>query len=104
MVLRAGDGKETGLTITPSFKIDSSGQVQVNRKSWFVNYSRVGQPVGGPYQSVKEAEGLASELAQFDWTKPIERFSDDEIRGVVWVANEYREDLKFKAYLKKKLH
>ena len=68
-VLRACDRQETGLTITPAFKIEGNGQVQVNRKSWFVNYSRVGQPVGGPFRTRQEAEGLASELARFDWNR-----------------------------------
>jgi len=98
-VLRTRDRQETGLTITPAFKIDSSGQVQVNRKSWFVNYDRVGQPVGGPFRTRQEAEGLASELARFDWSKPIERFSDNEIREIVRLGRRYRESLEFGDHL-----
>ncbi|MCB0190383.1 MAG: hypothetical protein KDJ65_00415 [Anaerolineae bacterium] len=98
-VLRARDRQETGLTITPEFKIDSNGQVQVNKNSWFVNYDRVGQPVGGPFRTRQEAEGLASELARFDWKRSIEEFSDEEIRGSVSLANNYRENLTFKKYM-----
>lgn len=97
-VLRARNRQETGLTITPVVKIDGNGQVQLNKKSWFVNYNRVGQPVGGPFQTRQEAEGLASELARFDWNRAIEEFSDEEIRGSVRLANNYRESLTFKKY------
>ena len=98
-VLRARDRQETGLTITPAVKIDGSGQVQVNKNSWFVNYDRVGQPVGGPFRTRQAAEGLASELARFDWTRAIEEFSDEEIRGSVRLANIYREGLESNQYL-----
>jgi hypothetical protein len=98
-VLRARDRQETGLTITPAFKIDGNGQVQLNKKSWFVNYDRIGQSVGGPFRTRQEAEGLASELARFDWNRAIEEFSDEEIRGLVRLANDYRENLTFKNYM-----
>ncbi|MCB0165007.1 MAG: hypothetical protein KDI79_12320, partial [Anaerolineae bacterium] len=98
-VLRARDRQETGLTITPAVKIDGSGQMQVNKNSWFVNYDRVGQPVGGPFRTRQEAGGLASELARFDWTRAIEEFSDEEIRGSVRLANNYRETLRFGKYM-----
>jgi len=64
-----------------------------------VNYDRVGQPVGGPFRTRQEAEGLAVELARFDWTRAIEEFSDEEIRGSVRLANSYRENLTFKKYM-----
>ena len=99
-VLRARDRQETGLTITPAVKIDGNGQVQVNKNSWFVNYDRVGQPVGGPFKSLGEAQGLASELARYDWNRAIEEFSDEEIRGSVRLANNYRENLAFKKYMR----
>ena len=92
-VLRAHDRRETGLIITPAFKVDSSGQVQVNKTSWFVNYSKVGQPVGGPFRTLQQAEGLASELARLGWNRAIEEFSDEEIRGLVRLANNYRNGL-----------
>lgn len=98
-VLRASNGQETGLTITPAFKIDSSGQVQVNQKSWFVNYSRVGQPVGGPFKTLREAQGLTSELARLDWNRPIEQFDDFDVRYIVTLARQYREELDFRDYV-----
>jgi hypothetical protein len=98
-VFRARDHKETGLTITPAFKIDSSGQVQENRNSWFVNYSRVGQPVGGPFQTLREAQGLASELAWLDWSRSVEEFSDEEIRWSVRCVKNFRETQEFKKYM-----
>jgi hypothetical protein len=98
-VLRARDRQETGLTITPAVKIDGNGQVRLNKASWFVNYDRVGQPVGGPFQSLPEAQGLAAELARFDWNRAIEEFSDEDIRGSVRLANIYRENLEFGKYM-----
>jgi hypothetical protein len=74
--------------------------VQLNKNSWFVNYNRVGQPVGGPFRTGQEAEGLASELARFDWNRTIEEFSDEETRALVRLANNYRAGLEFKYYPK----
>lgn len=98
-VLRARDRQETGLTITPAFKIDGNGQVQVNKNSWFVNYDRVGQPVGGPFRTRQEAEGLASELARLDWNRPVEQFDVSEIRYAVSIVRQFREELGFWEYL-----
>jgi hypothetical protein len=39
---------------------------------------------------------MAALLAHFDWTRPVEQFTDEEIRGVTRMANEYRADLDFK--------
>ncbi|MBE7556715.1 MAG: hypothetical protein HS126_37165 [Anaerolineales bacterium] len=49
--------KDTGLTLVPEVKLEASGQAQVNKSRWFVNYDRAGKPVAGPYRSVSEARG-----------------------------------------------
>jgi hypothetical protein len=90
-VVTAG-GKETGLTITPEFKTEA-GRVRVNQARWYVNYQRAGKPVAGPYSSLNEARSMAGLLAQFEWNRPVEDFSDNEIRAVAQVAAVYREEL-----------
>lgn len=92
--------KDTGLTLTPEVKPAASGQVQINKSRWFVNYDRAGKPLAGPYRSVSEARGMASLLAHFDWTKGVESFKDGEIRAAGRMAKEYREELDFKAYMR----
>ncbi len=59
-----------------------------------------GQPVGGPFRTRQEVEGLTSELARFDWNRAIEEFSDEEIRGSVRLANNDWAGLEFKYYPK----
>jgi hypothetical protein len=86
--------KETGLTLVPEVKLAASGQAQINKSRWFVNYDRAGKPVAGPFRSVGEARGMASLLTHFDWTKGVESFTDDEIRAVTRLARAYREDLR----------
>lgn len=89
--------KDTGLTLVPEVKVEG-GQVRVNKTRWFVNYDRAGKPVAGPYESVSEARGMASLLAQLDWAKSVENFGDQEIRQAAQAIRSYREDLDFKRY------
>ncbi len=88
--------RDTGLTLVPEVKLEANGQAKVNKSRWFVNYDRAGKSVAGPYNSVSEARGMASLLAHFDWTRPVEQFQDEEIRSVTCMTREYREDLEFK--------
>ncbi len=93
--------RDTGLSLVPEVKRAASGEAQINKSRWFVNYDRAGRPVAGPYESVNEARGMASLLAHFDWAKDVESFNDDEIRAVTRLANEYREELEFARHLKR---
>lgn len=92
--------RDSGLTLVPEVKIAAGGQAQINKSRWFVNYDRAGKPVAGPYTSVSEARKMASLLANFDWTKGVENFSDDEIRATVRMAKEYREELAFRDHMR----
>lgn len=92
--------KDTGLTLVPEVKLEANGQAKINKARWFVQYDRAGKPVAGPYESVGEAKGMASLLANLDWNRPVEQFADEEIRGVTRMAREYREDLDFRQYVK----
>jgi hypothetical protein len=91
--------KDTGLTLVPEVKVAAGGQAKINKSRWFINYDRAGKPVAGPYRSVSEARGMASLLAHFDWTRGVERFTDEEIRAVTRLTREYREDLDFKEHM-----
>jgi hypothetical protein len=54
---------------------------------------------GGLFQCLAEAQGMAAELVRFEGKRAIEEFNDEEIRGAVRLANNYRENLAFKKYL-----
>jgi hypothetical protein len=88
--------RETGLTLVPEVKLEASGQAKINQSRWYVNYSRAGKPVAGPYKSVGEARRMTSLLAHFDWTRGVENFEDEEIRAVTRMVRAYREDLDFR--------
>jgi ATP-dependent protease HslVU (ClpYQ) peptidase subunit len=92
--------RDSGLTLIPEVKIAGDGQARINKSRWFVNYDRAGKPVAGPSTSVSEARKMASLLANFDWTKGVENFSDDEIRATVRLAKEYREELAFRDHMR----
>ena len=91
--------KDSGLTLVPEVKLGSNGQAKINKGRWFINYDRAAKPVAGPYNSVREARGMASLLAHFDWTRGVESFDDEEIRQITRMTREYREDLDFKQYV-----
>ena len=71
----------------------ANGQVKINKSHWFVHYNRASQPVAGPYESVRQARGMASLLAHFDWTKNVEDFSEGEIREISYLTQSYRQEL-----------
>lgn len=82
-------GKDTGLSLTPEVNV-TGGKVSFNRARWYVTWNRAGQAVAGPFGSVKQAEMMAGLLAEVDWNRPVEAFSNAEIRQVVEIANRYR--------------
>lgn len=93
--------RDTGLTLVPEVKVEANGQAKVNKSRWYVNYDRAGKPVAGPFTSVSEARGMASLLAHLDWTKEVENFGDEEIRAMLRLANQYREEIEFAQHLKR---
>ena len=77
-------GRDTALRLT------RGGSVGDDQPQWFVVWGRSGQAIGGPFASIKEAEGLAGALTRLNWNRPIEEFSQAEIREAVRLAREYR--------------
>ena len=96
--------KETGLTLAPEVKMAANGQVNINKSHWFVHYNRASQPVAGPYESVRQARGMAALLAHLDWTKNVEDFSEGEIRQISHLTQDYRQELEFQRYMARLTH
>ena len=94
-------GKEMGLTISPAIQVNEQGGVGSSKRQWYVNYDRVEKPIAGPYQSLDEAEGMASQLARLDWRRSMDRFSDAEIRWVAGCIRDYRQNLNFREYMRR---
>jgi len=86
-------GRDTGLSLTPEYTQTKDGAVTTNKARWYVTWSRVGQPVGGPFGSVAEARGLAAVLATIDWHRDIEEFEGGEIQETVRLARRYRRNI-----------
>ncbi len=95
-------GQETGLRLVPGFKADEQQQqVKVNKAKWFVWFDQAGRPIAGPFGSIRQAKGLASLMAHFDWTRPAEEFSAQQLQAVVRIANRYRENVEFAEEMRK---
>ncbi len=93
-------GRETGLRLLPGFKA-SKKQVKVNKAKWFVWFDQAGRPIAGPFGSIRQAKGLASLMAHFDWTRPAEEFTAQQIQAVVRIGNRYRENVEFEEEMRK---
>jgi hypothetical protein len=93
-------GRETGLRLLPGFKVTNK-QVKVNKARWFVWFDRAGRPIAGPFGSIRQARGLASLMAHFDWTRPAGEFTDQQIQEVVRIGNRYRENVEFEQEMRK---
>jgi hypothetical protein len=63
------DGSDTGLAITPYLEQGGEGKQPVERpKCWGVTHTGTGALVDGPYDSLEQAQGLATKLAPLPWT------------------------------------
>lgn len=96
------DGTRTGLTLMPEVKIDENGVVTINKTRWFVNYDRAGRAIGGPYESLNQARSMASMMAQFNWMRSIEEFSNEELEAITRAANSFRADLEEEKIIREK--
>jgi hypothetical protein len=85
-------GRETGLSLVPEVTL-REGQIKVNSSRWFIIYERAGEPVGGPFANVKQAQAMASLLANFDWTRAPGQFTPAEVQQAVAMARQQRGDL-----------
>ena len=89
-------GQDTGLSLTPEVKVEAGGQVRINRDRWFVNYNQAGKAIAGPFESVKQAQGMASLLANLNWTRRVEEIPEQDVKTAAELARWYRKELGFK--------
>jgi hypothetical protein len=88
-------GQDTGLSLTPEVKVEDGGQVRINKARWFVNYDQAGKAIAGPFESVKQAQGMASLLANIDWNRRVEEIPEQDIKIAAELARIYRDELGF---------
>lgn len=100
IVLDGHSGKPTGLVIAPEVKTDSNGQPNVNTTRWYVNYNRINKALAGPYESLNQAKVISSILANFDWNRPMEEFSKEEVQTIQRALVAYRADIEEEKLLK----
>lgn len=93
-------GQDTGLSLTPEVKVEAGGQVRINKARWFVNYDQAGKAIAGPFESVKQAQDMASLLANIDWTRSVEEVPQEDVKTAAEISRIYREELGFKKYLR----
>lgn len=100
IVLDGHSGKPTGLVIAPEVKIDSNDQPSVNTTRWYVNYDHINKVLAGPYESLNQAKVISSILANFDWNRPMEEFSKEEVQTIQRALVAYRADIEEEKLLK----
>jgi hypothetical protein len=62
------DGSDTGLAITPYLEQNGDGgQVAAKANSWGITHTGTGALIDGPYDSLEQAQGLATKLAPLPW-------------------------------------
>lgn len=90
------DGKDTGLALSPGYTVGEGGQVSPDPQRWYVVYKKAKKEVGGPYDSLDNAKGMASLFAKIDWSRDPDQFTLSEIKWASQLASEYRNELDFK--------
>jgi len=62
------DGSDTGLAITPHLEQGDKGQTVERADAWSVTHAGSGALIDGPYPTIAQAQGLATELSALRWT------------------------------------
>ena len=62
------DGSETGLAITPYVQEGENGQLVEDDQRWGVTHAASDSLISGPYPSLSQAQGLATQLSGLRWT------------------------------------
>jgi hypothetical protein len=93
-VVETAEGQATGLAIVPRLVVDNG--VRVDNAHWGIIHMESGKSLGGMcrFDHPVEAEGLASILAQLDWTRPIEDISPQEMADVDKTVRTYHQGLR----------
>jgi hypothetical protein len=78
------DGQDTGLAITP--RVSEEGKEVEG--AWCVTHAASGNLISGPYSSIAQAQGLASQLSPLPWTAP--GLSAQDTARAKQIINQYR--------------
>lgn len=62
------DGSDTGLAVTPCVWEGDGGQLVEDEKRWGVTHTASGNLISGPYDTLSQAQGLATQLSDLRWT------------------------------------
>ena len=80
-VLRA-DGSDTGLAITPYLE-SGQGKTTAKEGTWGVTHTGSGALVDGPYDSVAQAQGLATKLSNLPWNGAMSKQEIDRAKRII---------------------
>jgi hypothetical protein len=85
------DGSDTGLAITPYLEQGENRQVAEKVGAWGVTHTGTGALLDGPFPSISQAQGLATELSTLRWTAArVPKADVDQARQMI---GQYRQSL-----------
>ena len=91
-VLRPSGGS-TGLAITPYQSSDKNGNDSSNEQAqtWGVTHMNTGMLIDGPFSSVSQAHGLATQLSTLRWTAL--SIPEQDVTKAQQIVTQYRQSL-----------
>jgi hypothetical protein len=84
------DGSETGLAVTPYVREGENGQLVEDDRNWGVTHASSGSLISGPYRSVSQAQGLATQLSGLRWTAT--RVPAEDVHQAKQIISAYRRN------------
>lgn len=81
------DGTDTGLAVTPHLQPDG----RVKEDAWSVTHVASGALIDGPYESVTQAQGLATNLSGLGWAAS--RLAQAEVKQAKTMIARFRQSL-----------
>lgn len=94
-VVRA-DGSDTGLAVTPYLESgQTNGKSAVKADAWGVTHTGSGALVDGPYDSVDQAQALATKLSNLSWTGTM---SKQEVGQAQRIVQAHRKSLESESH------
>lgn len=88
------DGSDTGLAITPHLEQSDNGPSVEKQDAWGITHIGSGALLDGPYQTIAQAQGLASELSTLRWTASTVPTAD--VNRAKEIIGQYRQRLEGK--------
>jgi hypothetical protein len=82
------DGADTGLAVTPYVREGENGQLVEDDQNWGVTHASSGSLISGPYRSVSQAQGLATQLSGLRWTAA--RVPAEDVNQAKQIISAYR--------------